>query len=134
LRNRFSQQIEPGPFGGTPEFMAPEVITGIGHTTAVDWWTLGVIIYEMLAGYPPFVGGSVFETYSKICEANVVFPDHFSKTSKDIVSQFLVSKPVLRLGNRNAGAKEIKMHKFFKGMDWKTLEKRQIVFHKHHLF
>lgn len=62
--------------------MAPEIITGIGHDWSVDWWAFGVLIYEMLAGYPPFYGAQAFAVYEAICDSQYRFPSHFDSLSK----------------------------------------------------
>merc|ERR1712036_132326 len=81
---------------GTPEYLAPEIIQSKGHNRAVDWWALGILIYEMLAGFPPFFDDNPFGIYEKI----------------------LVIDRTKRIGNLKAGADDVKKHKWFKGVDW----------------
>jgi len=117
---------------GNPEYLAPEIILGQGHGLAVDWWAMGIIVYEMLTGFPPFVGAHSFEIFSKICEANFTFPTHIDDISKDLICSLLRPAPHLRLGNRplnplnfSGGISDVKSHKFFEGTDWKSLEKKE---------
>jgi len=102
---------------------------------AVDWWTLGILIYELLTGAPPFVGSTPFEIFTKICELNFTFPSNFDDTAKDLICSFLRAVPNLRLGakpynaiSNTGGIIDIKTHKFFEGIDWTTLEKREFNF------
>jgi len=118
---------------GNAEYLAPEIILGQGHGLAVDWWAMGIMIYEMLTGYPPFVGTHSFEIFSKICEANFTFPPHVDDVSKDLICSLLRPAPHLRLGNRTfnpsnmtGGVHDVKSHKFFEGIDWKCLEKKEV--------
>jgi serine/threonine protein kinase len=67
------------PFLGTPDYLAPEIVSGKGHGKAVDWWTVGVFIFEMLASYPPFFDEDPMKTYAKIMHGTISFPSHFSK-------------------------------------------------------
>jgi len=103
---------------GTPDYLAPEVVGGDGHGKAVDWWTLGVLIYEMLASYPPFYDEDNLKTYAKIMHGHIQFPVHFKKSSIDIVKKLLAPKPTKRLGVTKVGVKGIKAHEFYKGFNW----------------
>ena len=74
---------------GTPEYLAPEVIKGKGHGLEVDWWAVGVLMYEMLAGYPPFYDEDPFGIYEKILLRKIQFPPHFSSSSRDLIKKLL---------------------------------------------
>ncbi|KAL1919449.1 uncharacterized protein VTP21DRAFT_2142 [Calcarisporiella thermophila] len=112
-------------FVGTEEYIAPEVIKGCGHTSAVDWWTLGILIYEMLFGTTPFKGPNRNATFTNILRSDVFFPDHLglqpiSSTCKNLICKLLHKDEHRRLGCR-AGAADIKAHSFFKPINWALL-------------
>jgi len=106
--------------------LAPEVIKGKGHGTEVDWWALGILIFEMIAGFPPFYDENPFGIYEKILLGRISFPTHFDSSARDIVKKLLMSDRTRRLGNLRDGALDVKKHRFFKGIDWEALTKRQV--------
>ncbi|KAG2492165.1 hypothetical protein HYH03_009416 [Edaphochlamys debaryana] len=103
---------------GTPDYLAPEVITGKGHTTAVDWWSLGCVIYEMLHGFPPFYTGNPQETYKKILARDLAFPAHMGPWARDLINKLLNPDPALRLGGGVEGVQAVKDHDWFKNLEW----------------
>ncbi|KAJ9633699.1 serine/threonine protein kinase, AGC [Knufia peltigerae] len=112
-------------FVGTEEYIAPEVIKGNGHTSAVDWWTLGILIYEMLFGTTPFKGKNRNATFANILRDDVPFPDHghvpqVSNLCKSVIRKLLIKDEVKRLGSR-AGASDVKNHPFFRPITWALL-------------
>ncbi|RKP20780.1 Pkinase-domain-containing protein [Rozella allomycis CSF55] len=112
---------------GTPDYLAPEIIQSkVGYGKAVDWYTLGVLIYEMLAGFPPFQDDDHFRLYEKILSGKVGFPSHFDPAAKDLLKKLLTPDITKRYGNLKNGANDIKQHKWFSGIDWKKLSKCQI--------
>ncbi|KAK2624863.1 hypothetical protein QTJ16_006056 [Diplocarpon rosae] len=112
---------------GTPEYLAPEVIQSKGHTTAVDWWALGILIYEFLTGYPPFWNSNPIEIYKQIVSKPVHFPSDLaiSPEAKDIIRQFCTVDRSMRLGNIQDGAQRVKDHPFFRGVDWDDVYNRK---------
>ncbi|KAG4380938.1 hypothetical protein AAZX31_15G042000 [Glycine max] len=106
-------------FVGTEEYIAPEIITGSGHTSAVDWWALGILIYEMLYGYTPFRGKTRQKTFANILHKDLKFPKSkpVSLQGKQLIYWLLQRDPKDRLGSRE-GANEIKRHPFFRGVNW----------------
>lgn len=113
-------------FVGTHEYLAPEVISGQGHGSAVDWWTLGVFLYEMLFGRTPFKGENNEKTLINILRQPLAFPRIGVSSSKefeemvkvqDLISKLLVKNPKKRIGSLK-GSVEIKRHEFFKGVNW----------------
>jgi len=111
---------------GTPDYLAPEIVAGRGHGKAVDWWCLGVFIFEMLASYPPFYDDDRLKTYSKIIHGRIHFPAHFSKEAVDLITNLLQIKPTERYGIVKGGVSLIKRHPFFKGFDFEKLYFKQI--------
>lgn len=111
---------------GTPEYIAPEVLLNKGHGKPVDWWTLGILIYEMIVGYPPFVDEDPMGIYQKILSGKIVFPKLFDKNAKALVKKLLTADLGKRYGNLKNGVDDIKSHKWFKDMDWQALLDKQI--------
>jgi len=109
-------------FVGTEEYIAPEVIENVGHTSAVDWWTLGILIYEMIFATTPFKGASRSRTFQNILELPVMFPDQpkISSAAKDIILRLLDKNELRRLGSAS-GASQVKQHKWFAKMRWGLL-------------
>eukprot|EP00468_Gymnochlora_sp_CCMP2014_P003604 CAMPEP_0167753154 /NCGR_PEP_ID=MMETSP0110_2-20121227/7548_1 /TAXON_ID=629695 /ORGANISM="Gymnochlora sp., Strain CCMP2014" /LENGTH=761 /DNA_ID=CAMNT_0007638873 /DNA_START=3 /DNA_END=2288 /DNA_ORIENTATION=+ len=106
---------------GTPDYLAPEIVQGSGHGKAVDWWTLGVLIYEMITSSPPFYDDDQMVTYQKIVSGAYSFPSHFRSDAKSIVKKLLHPKPHKRLGAVKGGARVIKVHDWFHGFDFDAL-------------
>ncbi|KAL7085086.1 hypothetical protein ACP275_14G260900 [Erythranthe tilingii] len=106
-------------FVGTEEYIAPEIITGAGHTSAVDWWALGILLYEMLYGYTPFRGKTRQKTFANILHKDLKFPrsKEVSLQGKQLMYRLLHRDPKNRLGSRE-GANEVKQHPFFRGINW----------------
>lgn len=113
---------------GTPEYLAPEVIQSKGHGKAVDWWSLGILTYEMLAGFPPFFDENPFDIYRKILEGRVEFPRHFEHYAKDIVRRFLTSDRTKRLGCLRHGTQDVFQHKWFssRGFTWNDVYNKNL--------
>ncbi|KAI8979569.1 camp-dependent protein kinase 9 [Mycotypha africana] len=111
---------------GTPEYLAPEIIQSKGHGKAVDWWALGILIFEMLAGYPPFFDDNSFGIYEKILMGKVQFTAHFDPLAKDLLKRLLVSDRTKRLGNLKGGSEDVKRHKWFRGVDWIGLLEKNV--------
>jgi len=109
---------------GTPEYLAPEIISNIGHFQAVDWWALGILIFEMLTGDPPFCADDPMELYQQILRGAFIYPALVGKSAKDVISKLLVSNPAMRLGVVKRGSREIVAHAFFKMIDFAQLNKR----------
>ncbi|KAJ7414173.1 Serine/threonine-protein kinase N2 [Willisornis vidua] len=113
-------------FCGTPEFLAPEVLTDMSYTRAVDWWGLGVLIYEMLVGESPFPGDDEEEVFDSIVNDEVRYPRFLSAEALSIIRKLLQKCPERRLGAGEKDAEEIKIQPFFKGVDWDALLARRL--------
>lgn len=103
--------------------MAPEIIQSKGHNKAVDWWALGVLIYEMLAGYPPFFDDNPFGIYEKILGGRIEWPKHMDPIAKDLIKKLLVADRTKRLGNMRQGAEDVKRHRWFKLVEWQLVNR-----------
>ncbi|KAF5443676.1 hypothetical protein F2P56_036213 [Juglans regia] len=106
-------------FVGTEEYIAPEIITGSGHSSAIDWWALGIFLYEMLYGRTPFRGKNRQKTFTNILHKVLTFPSSISVslTARQLIYALLQRDPTSRLGS-SSGANEIKAHPFFHGINW----------------
>ena len=111
---------------GTPEYLAPEIIQSKGHGKAVDWWALGILLFEMLAGHPPFYDSQQFGVYEKILQGQIAFPPQVDPVSRDLIQSLLTADRSRRLGNLRGGAQDVKNHPWFAGVDWARLGTRSI--------
>ncbi|XBW34802.1 hypothetical protein QEN19_000368 [Hanseniaspora menglaensis] len=111
---------------GTPDYLAPEIIQSKPYNKSVDWWSLGILIYEMLAGYTPFYDTTPMKTYEKILIGAVRFPDFFANEVIDLLNRLITKDLSRRLGNLQNGAKDIKNHIWFQEVVWDKLVAKDI--------
>nr|XP_047123919.1 cAMP-dependent protein kinase catalytic subunit alpha isoform X2 [Hydra vulgaris] len=111
---------------GTPEYLAPEIILSKGYNRAVDWWALGVLIYEMAAGYPPFFADQPIQIYEKIVSGKMRCPSHFSQDLKDLLKSLLQVDLTKRFGNLKNGVADIKNHRWFSSTDWIAIYQKKV--------
>lgn len=111
---------------GTPDYLAPEIIQSKGYSKAVDWYALGVLIYEMLAGFPPFYDEDQMKLYEHILEGRIRWPSYFDPAAKDLIKRLLSPDLTKRFGNLKGGSSDIKKHKWFSDIDWKKLAEVKI--------
>ncbi|KAH7348745.1 kinase-like domain-containing protein [Rhexocercosporidium sp. MPI-PUGE-AT-0058] len=112
---------------GTPDYLAPEVVSSKGYNKSVDWWSLGILIFEMLCGFTPFWdGGSPMKIYENILKGRVKYPPYIHPDAQDLLQRLITSDLTKRLGNTHGGAEGVKNHQWFAEVTWERLAKKDI--------
>ncbi|ODH46091.1 AGC/PKA protein kinase [Paracoccidioides brasiliensis] len=112
---------------GTPDYLAPEVVSSKGYNMSVDWWSLGILIFEMLCGFTPFWdGGSPMKIYENIIKCRVKYPSYMHPDAQDLLSQLITPDLTVRLGNLHGGSKDVKDHPWFAEVTWDRLARKDI--------
>jgi serine/threonine protein kinase len=105
-------------FCGSIAYLAPEMLRRVGHGKSVDWYLLGVLLYEMLVGSPPYFSGNKEELFHNIINGPLKLPRSISQEAKNLMVSLLNRNPTKRLGAGPEGAAEIMKHKFFESINW----------------
>lgn len=126
LAKEFDENARSNSLCGTVEYMAPEIILGKGHDKAADWWSVGILLFEMLTGKPPFHGGNREKIQKKIVKDKFKLPAYLTSEAHCLLKGLLQKDPSKRLGNGLKGSDELKQHKWFKPINWKKLDAREI--------
>lgn len=112
-------------FCGSVAYLAPEMLRRAGHTKSIDWYLLGVLIYEMLVGVPPYFNPDKAILFKNIEQGPLKIPHTMPQPARNLILLLLNRNPAKRLGSNQADASEIKAHEFFDGIDWEKVEKRE---------
>ncbi|KAJ7950132.1 Serine/threonine-protein kinase [Quillaja saponaria] len=126
LAKQFDENTRSNSLCGTVEYMSPEIILGKGHDKAADWWSVGILLFEMLTGKPPFSGGNREKIQKKIVTDKMKLPAYLSSEAHSLLKGLLQKDASKRLGSGNMGSEEIKHHKWFKSISWKKLDAREV--------
>ncbi|WMV35237.1 hypothetical protein MTR67_028622 [Solanum verrucosum] len=114
---------------GTPDYLAPEILLGTGHGFTADWWSVGIILFELIVGVPPFNAEHPQKIFDNILNRKIPWPmvsEEMSGDAQDLIDQLLTEDPNMRLGAR--GASEVKQHPFFRDINWDTLARQKAAF------
>ncbi|PVU99304.1 hypothetical protein BB560_005529 [Smittium megazygosporum] len=114
-------EIKRNSFVGTAEYVSPELLSDKDSGKSSDIWAIGCILFQLLAGKPPFKGANEYQTFQKVLKAEYAFPEWFSSDARDLITKLLQLDPEKRIGCQKSGFFDIKSHPFFNGFDWSSI-------------
>ena len=126
LAKRIEEEKRNNSLAGSIDYMAPEILNAKGHGKTADWWSVGVLMFEMLAGTLPFKGKNKQLVQKAICSEKVKVPNYFLPDAVGLIKGLLTKEPTVRLGHGANGTADVKGHKYFKGVDWAKIEAKAI--------
>lgn len=127
LRQNDGKLARTNTFCGTREYVAPEMLRGDPYDTTIDFWTYGILLYEMLSGRTPFYSADHSEIYKRIEKSSICYPRNLSNEVKNLISKLLVREPEKRLGATRGGISVLKEHPWFEAIDWDRLMSRESI-------
>ncbi|KAH7865767.1 hypothetical protein Vadar_010979 [Vaccinium darrowii] len=108
MAKQFDEYTRSNSMSGTVEYMSPEIILGKGHNKAADWWSIGILLFEMLTGKPPFIGGNREKIQQKIIKDKIKLPSFLTSDSHSLLKGLLQKEPSKRLGSGPTGSEEVR--------------------------
>ncbi|CAM6083613.1 unnamed protein product [Calypogeia fissa] len=126
LAKEVGDATKSNSFCGTPNYMAPEIILATGHGRPADWWSLGIVLFEMLTGKPPYAQENPHQLHQNIFNKKLKIPTYLTSEAVSLLKGLLQTDPSKRLGSGPQGADEIKQHKWFKNITWRKVEAREL--------
>lgn len=126
LAKEMDESSKSNSMCGTTEYMAPEILLAKGHNKEADWWSVGILLYEMLSGQPPYTHANRKKLQEKIIKEKIKLPPRVSTEAHSLLKGLLQKEPSQRLGYGPTGSDEIKGHKWFRSINWKRLESREL--------